>query len=110
MLINLKVQLIKIFTANKIDADKEIIKFLSRKTFLERKYKVELLLNKLDNLKKTKTDIEFQELAEIMLDYVQRSNKRILQEFKQMDGESQKLMLNYAPEEYKSALSKIQKL
>lgn len=99
--IRLKLLWIRCFTFNPVEVDRKIIKFLSKEVFVKRKYKVDDLLEKLDEYKKTKTKTEFIHLARIMQNELNLSNQRIVSSFEEMDDESKKIMIEYAPKEFK---------
>jgi H2-forming N5,N10-methylenetetrahydromethanopterin dehydrogenase-like enzyme len=101
MIIRIKIFFIKLFTSNKIEVDRKIIKLLSKEAFLTRKYCVGDLLKKLDKYKLIKPKSEFIFLAKIMQKELNLSNQRILNSFNEMDDESKKIMYEYAPEEFK---------
>lgn len=105
ILIRLKLLFIKCFTYNKLEADRKIIEFLSKEVFLKRRYRVDDLLKRLDEFKKTKSKSEFIHLAKIMQKELNLSNQKIIKSFEEMDEESKKIIVEYAPKEFKDILS-----
>jgi hypothetical protein len=105
MIINFKIFIIKLFNRNKINADRKIVKFLSKQILLKRKRNLsDYLFQMMDDFKNTKSESEYIFLLNIMQEVVNLDTKRIIMSFKRMDKETQKLLKMYAPEDFRSLL------
>lgn len=105
MSINIKIFFIKFFNKNEIKADRKIVKLLCREILLKRKHNLaDYLFQLLDEFKVTKSDSEYMHLLSLMQDIVNLDTKRIINSYKRMDKESQKLLKMYAPEDFKCFL------